>query len=202
MSTHVNAPHGTTAQQFRAATDKQRVLIEKLLAEKDLTGTAYENWTPEWNKATTKGASTAINFLLTLPKAAKVTEAPKVDFSGIPESHYAIVDDGITQFFRVIIGKKKWDGYRFVERLIGAPGDWRKVKVPPAQSAHILARIDSDKFNDVGEWSDGEDNWLEGPKAAAVRYSRRFTCCAACNAPLSDPDSITRGLGPVCAARY
>ena len=40
------------------------------------------------------------------------------------------------------------------------------------------------------------------PEAAAVRYSKHFTVCAVCGSPLSDPESMERGLGPVCAERF
>jgi len=40
------------------------------------------------------------------------------------------------------------------------------------------------------------------PHAAAVAYGKKFGKCAVCARELSDPDSIERGIGPVCAGNY
>jgi hypothetical protein len=40
------------------------------------------------------------------------------------------------------------------------------------------------------------------PHAAAVAYGKKFGKCAVCARELSDPDSIERGIGPVCAENY
>ncbi|UFW91072.1 DUF6011 domain-containing protein [Bradyrhizobium barranii] len=40
------------------------------------------------------------------------------------------------------------------------------------------------------------------PHAAAVAYGRRTGSCACCGRALTDPSSIERGIGPVCAENY
>src|SRR5690349_5434908 len=47
----------------------QKNFIESLLRDRDTTGTAYENWTPDWAKdgATFDAASAVITYLKTLP---------------------------------------------------------------------------------------------------------------------------------------
>jgi len=40
------------------------------------------------------------------------------------------------------------------------------------------------------------------PHAAAVAYGKEFGKCAVCAKELSDPESVARGIGPVCAERY
>jgi Family of unknown function (DUF6011) len=40
------------------------------------------------------------------------------------------------------------------------------------------------------------------PHTAAVAYGKQFGRCAVCAKELSDPDSVARGIGPVCAERY
>lgn len=130
------------------------------------------------------------------------------DFTKIPESHYALeTADGHLEFFSVTVGKAgtKWAGYRFVEKLIGAPGSWRRIQYRGAQAAAILAKLLEDSYLDPGSAVP-----VEGPKAAALRYSRFHTVCAKCNSPLSDDKnrgkdgltSLERGLGPVCATKY
>ena len=41
-----------------------------------------------------------------------------------------------------------------------------------------------------------------GPEAGAYRYAKEHRVCAVCHAPLTDPVSRARGLGPVCAVRF
>lgn len=112
---------------------------------------------------------------------ATATKAPDV-----PDSHYAIETAQGLVFYRVRTGKKKdkWEGFQFVDRLTGAPGDWRSTPVMKGDRHAVLNALSQD------------------PKAAAVRYSHEFTQCAVCGSPLSDPVSREMGLGPICAKRF
>ena len=40
------------------------------------------------------------------------------------------------------------------------------------------------------------------PEAAAVAYGKRFGSCGCCGRELSDPESVERGIGPVCAGKF
>lgn len=40
------------------------------------------------------------------------------------------------------------------------------------------------------------------PHNAAIAYGKKFGKCSVCNRELSDPASIERGIGPICAGRY
>jgi hypothetical protein len=40
------------------------------------------------------------------------------------------------------------------------------------------------------------------PQAAAIAYGKKFGKCSVCAKELSDPESVARGIGPVCAERY
>lgn len=40
------------------------------------------------------------------------------------------------------------------------------------------------------------------PQAATIRYGRLTGRCGCCNAPLSNPESVARGIGPICAERF
>lgn len=104
----------------------------------------------------------------------------------VPASHYALETPDGLKFYEVRIGRSgtRWDGFRFVDHLVGAPGGWVCYPVRGAARHELLAEL------------------LVDPREAAVRYSREFTVCAACGSPLSDADSIARGLGPVCAERF
>jgi hypothetical protein len=40
------------------------------------------------------------------------------------------------------------------------------------------------------------------PKAAAIAYGKEFGVCSVCGRELSDPESVERGIGPICADRF
>lgn len=115
-----------------------------------------------------------------------VMEKPMaLEIPTVPESKYALYDDqGKIIFYEVKTGKGKWSHMQFVDRLVGHPGDWMRYPVKGKAKADVLLDLDTN------------------PKAAAVRFGKHFTICACCGAPLSDPDSIAAGVGPVCATRF
>lgn len=43
---------------------------------------------------------------------------------------------------------------------------------------------------------------LEDPLAAAVAYGKRYGSCSCCGRTLTDPVSVERGIGPICAERF
>lgn len=102
----------------------------------------------------------------------------------VPDSMYALKEPNGLYFYRVRTGKGKWEGFQFVDRLIGHPGDWLKTPVKGANRKAVLNLI-------------GQD-----PKESALLFSREFTVCAVCNSPLSDPVSMELGFGPICIKRF
>ena len=40
------------------------------------------------------------------------------------------------------------------------------------------------------------------PKEAMARYGRETGTCGVCSRPLEDPESVARGIGPVCAKKF
>ena len=115
-----------------------------------------------------------------------VMEKPMaLEIPTVPESKYALYDgQGKIIFYEVKTGKGKWSHMQFVDRLVGHPGDWMRYPVKGKAKADVLLGLDMN------------------PKEAAVRFGKHFTICACCGAPLSDPDSIAAGVGPVCATRF
>ena len=102
--------------------------------------------------------------------------------------HYAVQLGGPLggklMFFEVRqVEKGRWAGRKFLNRLLGSPGDWRRERVAPNLAALAIEVIAAD------------------PAGCAKRYADEFTCCAACRAPLSDKASRDRGLGPDCAKK-
>lgn len=107
-------------------------------------------------------------------------------FASIPTGKYAFTADaGHTAFAQVNRPTRgRWVGRVFVDLLVGAPGDWRKIAQRGASATTILAKIEA-----------------QGAEVSMARYGHEHGRCGACESPLSDPVSIARGIGPVCARR-
>lgn len=112
-------------------------------------------------------------------------------WENIPEGRYALYAEagpgyktGSWKFYQVDKPKEgRWAGYTFVKVLIGAPGSYRKESVGMSRAMDVLAAIDKD------------------PKQAMVDYGLQSGVCGRCSSPLTDPDSLARGIGPKCAAK-
>jgi hypothetical protein len=119
----------------------------------------------------------------TVPTAPVASVRPVAD---IPQGYYAVqASPALVLFYRVSQGKAgtRWEGYTFLDRVHGAPGDFRKEAIRGVSARSTLARIASD---------------TEG---AAALFGRAHGVCGLCSSPLTDPESIARGIGPVCAAK-
>lgn len=102
----------------------------------------------------------------------------------IPASKYALEMTGSVRFYEVQDGKGKWDGYQFVSQLIGHPGDWKKIPVKGTARTQVLFLIRKDALG------------------AAQRFSKEFVVCAVCSSPLSTPESLALGMGPICREKF
>lgn len=74
-----------------------------------------------------------------------------------------------------------------------------------ARGGAYLGKVLGGRFLPVRECTDDiKARVLEAmadPLASAVAYGKKFGRCAVCARELSDPESIERGIGPVCAER-
>ena len=173
------------------ATPKQQSFILSLIDERDIEPTIKGVRTVEDIKAGVPSldkaqASRYIERLLELPKKATAKAQPSSDLAklaeSIPAGHYAVTgEDGTTDFYRVDKPTKgKWAGYVFVKLQLSETYE----RVSQRNTATILQKIiDS------------------GPEAAAKRYGHELGKCAICSRTLTNPDSIERGIGPVCAGK-
>jgi hypothetical protein len=133
--------------------------------------------------------SAEINLLKTYPRKQGRADDPTT--YTMAEGRYALymeagpgVGTGSWHFYQVDKPTKgRWDGYVFIKRLIGAPGTYQKVAVAAADRHRLLDRIEHD------------------PKKAMIDYGKESGVCGRCASPLSDPDSLARGIGPKCAAK-
>lgn len=78
----------------------------------------------------------------------------------------------------------RWKGYTFIKRLQGAPGAYQKINLTDAKHRDgLLERIEAD------------------PKQAMLDYGLQSGVCGRCSSPLTDPESLARGIGPKCAQK-
>lgn len=91
---------------------------------------------------------------------------------------------------------REYKGKRYLNHLLGAPGDWNREFVPYKNYASIIQRIKD------ASYVTNEDEPLSGPMAAAARFSDMYTVCACCCAPLSNGKSLAAKFGPVCIKKF
>lgn len=106
----------------------------------------------------------------------------------MPAGRYAICweNDGEDEWWFYLVDKPtegRWKGYTFIKRLIGSPGDYKKVSLSQDDRFEALEAIEED------------------PKQAMIDYGLQTKVCGRCGSPLTDPDSRARGIGPICAMK-
>lgn len=138
---------------------------------------------------TQDAASKWIETLKALPKKHSALQrkggSGQTIKSDVPAGRYAVTgDDGTTDFYRVDRPTEgRWDGYIFVKLLLGGPhGNPREERIPMRNVQTILDKIAK-----------------AGPKAASIRYGKELGSCGVCGRTLTNPESIERGIGPVCS---
>lgn len=128
-------------------------------------------------------ASQAIDFLLscrpktTATRAANDAALAAVEHVGVK---FALrrKDTNEVNFFEIVQRKS---GRRFVNMLIGHPGEWQRVHLTVANQAAAARAFHADE------------------KAGMDLYADEFRVCSKCDSPLSDERSRAARLGPVCA---
>jgi uncharacterized protein DUF6011 len=159
------------------ATENQLNYLSRLLAERNLL---TDEIAAKMEGLTTKKAHAWIERALTI---AKPTTAISDSYPAVPEGRYAIWNEeaGCIRFYQVQKPTEgRWNGYTFV-KVMASDETW-PVKDRAKREA-ILAEIAKD------------------PKAASLAYGREIGACGVCGRTLTDPDSIDKGIGPVCAGR-
>lgn len=103
----------------------------------------------------------------------------------MPEGRYALQDDNkVWRFYEVNKPDQgRWKGYTFIKLLVGSPGQYQKMDIAPDRRNALLRIIDANS------------------KQAMLDYGFQSGVCGRCSSPLTDPESLARGIGPVCAKR-
>lgn len=180
--------HGVEQPTPWPASEKQIAYVVGLQKERDLPDEYVVVGEDALKRLDRAEVSSLINELKVLPykdpkgKGAATTNP----HTGIPAGHYALFNEeqGKWLFFEVTQGKARWDGYTFIKRLIGSPGDYQKVAMAPALRMETLSWIAKDA------------------QKAATDYGLQSGRCGLCRSPLTDPESLARGIGPVCAKKH
>lgn len=207
-------------QTTRPATEKQRAFVTRLLAEKDLTGTIYDGWTPDWSRATTATASQVIEALLALPR--KDFEFDMTARRAEPEA--GVYRDG-EQYYRVYFGQQS--GKMLLKRLVrtdhycaghydNLDGSYFEcgVRFPTTEQSKDLSGVEDEDMplRDVGcvrstweyEYVGLASKHLPAsakplPLEEAKAWGRLTSTCVVCGRALDVPESVDAGIGPKCA---
>jgi hypothetical protein len=162
------------------ATDAQIKYIKDLVEKRQLTDEAkaqIERGIPSLSKG---DASRWIDALLKKPVV--VTDTKWEISEDIPDGRYAIQNaDKVWVFYRV---KTRDNGTRILSKVLGAPGDFRYVRINGA------------------EWRKAIEAIRKDPAMFSILFGLKVGACGICGSPLTDPDSIARGIGPICAQKY
>lgn len=173
------------------ATEKQIGFLKSLIAERNQDNVKGDTVETIMNVlgeifVVKHEASSAISDLLDQPKVIKVSAPVAVPqgglLDGLPLSNYAveIADEGLV-FLRIA----EFKGTIYLRQLVGAPGDFQKIKPVGARRALLANAIKA-----------------VGPKIAAARFGEEFTICGVCSSPLTDELSRERKIGPVCWKKF
>ena len=109
----------------------------------------------------------------TLKTEAKISE--------VPAGRYALKVDDTWKFYKVDKPTEgRWAGYTFVS--IFASDEKHPVRSRQAREG-ILSQI------------------AEDPQRAMLDYGKQIGSCGHCGRTLTNPESIERGIGPICAER-
>jgi hypothetical protein len=169
----------STITSTATATPSQRKFIEDLLGDKDVRGTAYEGWVPDWSLSTKQTASKVIAFLLTLPNQPVDLGHPSEPEAGVYVSRVPGRDEA---YLRVYRGQK--NGRMLAKRI---HFDEDGVSYEYLGLAHVAISV-------------AVATRLSIEEVGALGVSSGV--CMICGRRLDDPESVDRGIGPVCAARY
>jgi len=89
-------------------------------------------------------------------------------------------------FVSVLIGPNNQDDYRFIGTIFGDSGDFRHSLKSPIGADALSVKAFAWSWQHLGD--PDLEVWHSG-------------ACSRCGRELTDPESIARGLGPVCAQR-
>lgn len=113
-----------------------------------------------------------------------------LDLTPIPEGYYADPEDASRLKLRIDHPTSgKWADWIFVKDA-AVYGEGKKYGTQRPGGTY------------VGEVTEALKKILADPKAASAAYGRLVGRCGVCGRPLEDPESVERGIGPICAGKF
>lgn len=164
----------STATAIRPASDKQIALLNRLAGERDFDVPAIHQIIADANAGTASmsAASRAIDILFDKPRK------PLVHGDGAPVGEgYYLQEDTV---YKVV--KAKSTGNLYAKALHSTEYGRASWDYAPGAMKHLTGahRLTLDQAREMGT---------------------RLGACVICGKALTDPESVERGIGPVCAAR-
>lgn len=163
-------------RDYNAPTDKQVAYLDSLIASKgtDMHRLIDTTTVTKWD------ASRLIDELVKV-RAPQPAPAPVVKpqpLPAVPAGRYAVEQDGVLRFYRLDCPTEgKWAGYTFLK--VQASDEFWPIK-DAATKTQVLSAIAAD------------------PRAALERYGKELGVCGICGRTLTDEESRSIGIGPVC----
>lgn len=111
-----------------------------------------------------------------------------LDISPLPDGRYAVPNSPTRLKVLIKRGKGKWGGWIFVSDVAAYGHRTKYGKQSP--NGYYYGKI-QDSLRII----------LSDPAAASKEYGRITGHCGVCGAPLENPESVKRGIGPVCATK-
>lgn len=141
----------------------------------------------------TDGQSAAVRRII-----AEKREAPSVDVTRLEDAFAAAWASGLRRV-RITMGDV------IVKPASETSSNAGALYVTNAEGAY-LGKVARGKFYRVRSCTDEQEGvitrLIQDPKAAAEAYGLESGICCLCSRELSDPESVARGIGPVCAKRF
>jgi hypothetical protein len=104
---------------------------------------------------------------------------------GVPDGRYAIpirknAHGQIVYHFYQVKTTRDQRKVQYILRLFGAPGDFRRDTMTKQDQVNVAKTLSED------------------PMMYSVMFGKQVGSCGVCGSPLTDPQSIALGIGPIC----
>jgi len=162
-------------------TERQLPYLTKLVATRVIPADMVTIKDADLSLLSKGNASTAIEILSKQPLA---TYAGVLIPDTVPDGRYAYKSEALGKilFYRIVTSRDATT--RKVQKVLGSPGDFRYDYVTPGEAKNFIEAIQDD------------------PGFASQLFGHAVGACGICGSPLTDPESIRLGIGPVCAKKY
>jgi hypothetical protein len=135
-------------------------------------------------------------------QAAAVANAPVVNISSVTASFARAKAKGVTKPKMKLLG----NGQKLTFSRAPDTGKNAGAVYVKDDEGTYLGKIANDKFQKSYDCSEDRAAAVlaacADPEQAAIAFGKEFGVCSICSRTLTDPDSIARGIGPICADNF